>query len=197
MLGRTESVLAVLGEEQSTPINLWAPLEDKVVEEMARLDKSTAEHGCHATCAFSVHTDLSDYETAKAKCEAKSFVGFPTHGGMQGTRYEGPSNWAWIGLEKVNHTESRPSDAGKLVWEEEDWEWVDGTRLNENSYTNWMDKNDVQIQPDMWKGGEGDEGFQLAARLFRKTRELKDESGIWDDTFKNTLHPYICKFNGR
>merc|ERR1719187_121897 len=159
------------GEEQSAPINLWAPLEDKVVEEMARLDKSTVEHNCHATCAFSVHTDLSDYDTAKAKCEAKSFVGFPAHGGMklasihselenriatlmlqyayggselEGARYEGASNWAWIGLEKVNHTESRPSDAGKLVWEEEDWEWVDGGRLNENSYTNWMDKNDVQ-----------------------------------------------------
>jgi hypothetical protein len=57
---------------------------------------------------------------------------------MQGSRYEGASNWAWIGLEKVNRTGARPDGADKLVWEEEDWVWTDGTTLDQNSYENWM-----------------------------------------------------------
>ena len=57
---------------------------------------------------------------------------------LQGTRYEGASNWAWIGLEKVNKTAARPTGADKLVWSEEDWVWADGTTLDPSSYGNWM-----------------------------------------------------------
>ena len=38
----------------------------------------------------------------------------------------------------MNRTTSRPEDSGKLVWEEEDWLWTDGTTLNGDSYENWM-----------------------------------------------------------
>jgi len=200
---------------------IWTPLVENTLDELTRLDKSTKQFNAHATCGFSVHTDLSDYETAKQKCENSTWIGFPTPGGrklasihselenkiatlmlqyayggseeLEGKRYEGASNWAWIGLEKVNRTGARPDGAGKLVWGEEDWIWTDGTTLDQNSYENWMTrkKSDEQIQPDMWRVGDD---HQTAARIFRKIKE-GESSGIWDDTFKSKPHPFICKFN--
>jgi len=199
---------------------IWTPLVENTRDELIRLDNSAAPFKAHATCGFSVHTDLSDYETAKQRCENSTWIGFPTPGGrklasihselenkiatlmlqyayggeeLEGSRYEGGSNWAWIGLEKVNRTGARPDGADKLVWEEEDWVWTDGTTLDQNSYENWMTrrKSDEQIQPDMWKV---EDNHQTAARIFRKIKE-GESSGIWDDTFKTKLHPFICKFN--
>ncbi|XP_063687814.1 uncharacterized protein LOC134821076 [Bolinopsis microptera] len=199
---------------------IWTPLIENTRDELSRLDKSTEQFSAHATCGFSVHTDLSDYETAKQKCENSSWIGFPTPGGrklaslhsemenkiatlmfqyayggeeLEGTRYEGASNWAWIGLEKVKKTEARPEGAAKLVWMQEDWEWTDGTTLDHTSYGNWMTRrsSDEQIQPDMLKV---EDDYQTAATIFRKVLE-GDSSGVWDDKVKSALHPYICKFN--
>jgi len=221
----TTSVAALTVEEElaleeKIKNAIWTPLVENTRDELTRLDKSAAQYQAHATCGFSVHTDLSDYETAKQKCENSTWIGFPTPGGrklasihselenkiatlmlqyayggeeLEGSRYEGASNWAWIGLEKANRTGARPDGAGKLVWQEEDWVWTDGTTLDQNSYENWMTrrKSDEQIQPDMWRV---EEEHQTAGRIFRKIKE-GETSGIWDDTFKSKLHPYICKFN--
>jgi len=214
------SVVAAVAVSQSAveTSDLWGPVLEDVNSQLARLDKSTTAHSAHATCQFSIHKELVDYETAKEKCTNSSWIGFATPGGrqlvsihselenriatylfqhaygeqIQEKRYEGATNWAWIGLEKENGTEQRPAEAGKLVWNHEDWRWVDGQKFDQSSYSNWMDKGDLQVQPDMMKSGED---HQTAARLFRKLRKNRDESGMWDDTFKSQLHPYICKFN--
>merc|ERR1719210_3195855 len=126
ILSLTASVSALTEEEElalETIIKnaIWKPLVENTRDELTRLDKSTTQFNAHATCGFSVHTDLSDYETAKQKCENSTWIGFPTPGGrklasihselenkiatlmfqwaygeeeLEGKRYEGATNWA-------------------------------------------------------------------------------------------------------
>ena len=49
----------------------------------------------------------------------------------------------WAENKNTTRTDRRPINAGKLVWNEEDWRWVDGQQLDQNSYSNWMDVSKI------------------------------------------------------
>jgi len=183
----------------------------KLKNEINRLDLSVKSPDVYATCGWVLFKEYVDYYTAVQRCKENEFIGISTPGGRslasvhsetennilrymmlhafgedrEDTRYTGPSNWVWIGLHKENNTEVREGN-GKVVWDESDWVWEDGSSLDELSYTNWMQKNNQQVQPDM---KPSEEGHQTAARLFRP------RDGLWDDTYTTMKHPYICKFN--